>query len=206
MNINEIYQTVIQQVNDHALVVASLLLVSIIILYLSRKVIKRGWLNIKIRYRLNHLGVKHLSNVQWPDGLGSYFTIDRLILRPDGITVLMYKKYPGKIFCADDIDDWTQMLGQKSYKFKNPLYDLDYQINVIKRFVPDVPVNGFLFFDHTAEFPKGHPDRVIHYKKIPETLQRHRKNKIEDNVMSAWDKLNELARNKELVNNSVQLD
>lgn len=203
MNINELYQTVIQHVNDHAVMIALLLAVLTFVIYLSRNVIKQGWLNIKNRYRLNHLGVKHLSNVQWPDGLGSYFIIDRLILRPDGITVLIYKKYPGKIFCADGIDDWTQMLGQKSYKFKNPLYDLDCQINAIKAHVPNVRINGFLFFDHTAEFPKGHPDRVIHYKEIPEKLQRNKKNKIEDGVMSAWAKLKELASNKELTNNSV---
>ena len=206
MDINEIYQTIIQQVNDNALIFASLSMVLAIALYLSRKAMKQGWLNIKNRYRLNHLGVKHLCDVQWPDGLGSYFTIDRLILRPDGITVLVYIKYPGKIFCADDIDEWTQMLGQQSYKFKNPLYDLDCLINAIKTYVPNVPVNGFLFFDHTAEFPKGHPDRVIHYKKIPETLQRNRKYKVEDGVMSAWKKLNELVSDKALVSNSVQLD
>lgn len=181
-------------------------MVLVIILYLGRKTIKRSWLRLKNRYRLNHLGVKHLSNVQWPDGLGYYFTIDRLILRPDGITLLMYKQYPGKIFCADNMDDWTQMLGQKSYKFKNPFYDLDCQVSAVQSYVPNVPVNGFLFFDYTAEFPKGHPRRVIHHKSIPEILQRNRKRKVEDDVMSAWKKLKALAKNKQTMSSAIQLD
>lgn len=178
MNISELYQTIIQQLNDHALAIAWSLMVLVIVIYLSRKVIKRGWLIFKNRYRLNHLGVKHLANVQWPDGLGYYFTVDRLVLRPDGITLLMYKQYPGKIFCADNIDDWTQMLGQKSYPFKNPFYDLDCQISAIQSCVPNVSVNGFIFFDYTAEFPKGHPDRVIHHKCIPEILERNKKRNV----------------------------
>lgn len=197
MNISELYQTIIQQINDHALTIAASLMVFVFIVYLSRKVISRWWFIFKNRYRLNHLGVKHLSNVQWPDGLGYYFTVDRLILRPDGITVLMYKQYPGKIFCADNIDDWTQMLGQKSFKFKNPFYDLDCQVSAIQSCIPNIPVNGFIFFDYTAEFPKGHPDRVIHHKSIPEILKRHKKRDVEVDVMSAWKKLKEVVKNKQ---------
>lgn len=196
MNISEFYQTIIQLLNDHALTIAWSLMVFVMVFYLSRKAIKRWWLIFKNRYRLNHLGVKHLSDVQWPDGLGYYFTVDRLILRPDGITLLMYKQFPGKIFCADNIDDWTQMLGQKSYKFKNPFYDLDCQVNAIQSCVPNVPVNGFIFFDYTAEFPKGHPDRVIHHKSIPETLKPNKKRDVEDGVMSAWRELKKVVKKK----------
>lgn len=197
MNISELYQTIIQQVNDHALTIAASMMVFVFIIYLSRKLISRWWLIFKNRYRLNHLGVKHLSNVQWPDGLGYYFTVDRLILRPDGITLLIYKQYPGKIFCADNIDDWTQMLGQKSYKFKNPFYDLECQVNAIQSCVPNVSVNGVIFFDYTAEFPKGHPDRVIDHKSIPEDLKRHKKRDVEDSVMSAWKELKKVIEKKQ---------
>ena len=150
-------------------------------------------MNIKTRYRLNRLGLKQISNIQCPDGLGHYFTIDRLVMRHDGISLLLFKQYPGTIFCADDIDDWTQMLAGKSYRFKNPLVDLDYQVKAVAACVPDVPVNGFLLFGRHAEFPKGHPDRVIRLDKIPEALKRNKQHKVQASVESAWEKLGSIS-------------
>ena len=186
---SEIPQDIIQMAERYALPAVLVLLVFLIIVYLNRKKIKLSWLNIKTNYRLRRLGFKQVSNFRCPDGFGHHFAIDRLILRRDGITLLMYKSFPGKIFCAEKIDDWTQMLGRKSYRFKNPLYDLDQQVKAVSACVPDVPVNGVLFFDHQAEFPKGHPDRVIYLKNIPEGLKRTKGEKVEESVMSAWNNL-----------------
>ncbi len=189
MTMNEVLQD-ITQLSDHYVLSAALaLLVIVIIIYLSRRKIKHGWLNMKTRRCLNKLGYKQVTNFKCPDGLGHYFIIDRLILRKDGITLLLYKPYPGKIFCADKIDDWTQMLGMKSYRFKNPLYDLENQIKAVSACVSKVPVNGFLFFDHLTEFPKGHPDRIIHLKNIPQELERVKRDEVEPSVMTAWKNL-----------------
>jgi hypothetical protein len=192
MTISDIPQTIDNYIIASVLAPVSLL----VVIFLARSKIKHAWLNFKTRYRLNRLGLKQIANVQWPDGLGHYFTIDRLILRNNGITLLVYKQYPGKIFCADHIDDWTQMLGQKSYRFKNPFYDLDYQVKTIASCIPGVPVNGFLFFDQLAEFPKGHPDRVIHIKNIPEELKQNKRPQVEKSVLAAWNKLLTMAKNK----------
>ena len=165
-----------------------------IVIYLLRKKIKHTWLNFITRYRLNRLGLKQISNFQCPDGLGHYFNVDRLVMRNNGITVLVFKQYAGSIFCADHIDDWTQLLEGKSYRFKNPLVDLDYQINSVSACIPNVPINGYLFFGHQAEFPKGHPDRVIHLKKIPDELKPNKTYKVETVIDAAWKKLCELKR------------
>ncbi len=186
---SDISLDLIQLTDHYVLPVALVLLALAIIIYLNRREFKHNWLNLKTRSSLKRLGLKQISNLQCPDGLGHYFTIDRLILRHDGITLLIYKRYPGKIFCADQIDDWTQMLGNKSYHFKNPLYDLDYQVKAVSACVPKVPVNGFLFFDHLTEFPKGHPDRIIHLKKIPDELKRSKHHEVQTLVMAAWKKL-----------------
>ena len=159
------------------------------IFYLNRIRIKQSWLLFRTQYCLNHLGLEQISDIQFPDGLGHHFTIDRLLLRHNGITLLVYKKYPGRIFCASNIDEWTQMLGQKSYAFKNPLFELDYQIKAISAFLPDIPIDGFLFFDHTAAFPKGHPEQVMHPNLIPQELQRYNRHQVETKVMSAWKKM-----------------
>lgn len=189
MTISDILQSVDKIIGPYAFAIALALILSVVIIFLSRRKIKHAWLHFKTRYYLNRLGFKQKSNVQWPDGLGQNFSIDRLILRHDGITLLIYKRYPGKIFCADNIDDWTQMLGLKSYRFKNPLDELDFQVKAISTCIPNVSVNGFLFFDHLAEFPKGHPDRVIHLNNIPEELRRNKNLEVDASVMSAWKQL-----------------
>ena len=191
---NEVSLAIVQILERYALPVSLAVLVSVVIIYLNRVNIKHGWLNLKTRYQLNHLGVKQVSNLRCPDGLDHYFNIDRLILYHDGITLLVYKFYPGKIFCADEIDDWTQMLGKKSYRFKNPLYDLDCQIKAVSALVPGVQVNGFLFFGHLAEFPKGHPDRILRLQKIPDELKRDKHREVEKKVLSAWKDLLQMAK------------
>ena len=190
----DIPQDIIQLIDSYALPMVLLMLIFAILIYLSRRKIKHGWLNLKTRYCLNRLGIKQISNFKCPDGLGHHFILDRLILRHDGITLLIYKRFPGKIFCADEIDDWTQMLGNKSYRFKNPLYDLDCQIKAVSACVPNVAINGFLFFDHLTEFPKGHPDRIIHLKKIPEELKRNKHDEVQTPVMAAWKNLQLMAK------------
>jgi hypothetical protein len=149
-------------------------------------------MNIKTRHRINHMGLEQIANLHCPDGLGDHFVIDRLLLRRDGISLLIFKQYPGSIFCADGIDEWTQMIGGKRYPFKNPLVDLEYQVKAVSACVPGVPVNGYLYFDHHARFPKGHPERVIHLDNIPPSLQRSKKIKPEAAVAAAWEKIRAL--------------
>jgi len=165
------------------------LLLFMVILYVIRKRISSTWTNFKTQYCLNHLGLEQISNINCPDGLGHYFNIDRLVLRGDGVSLLVYKKYPGKIFCADHINDWTQMIGQKSFPFKNPLFELDYQIKALSACIPGIHIDGYLFFDQQAEFPKGHPQRVIHLRQIPEQLKRHKNVQVDPLVKTAWSKL-----------------
>jgi len=168
-----------------------LLLVSLVV---KRKQLQHRWLDLKTRWRLGRLGHGQLSKLHCPDGLGYHFVIDRIILRHDGITLLRQLNYSGKIFCADDIDDWTQMLGRKSYRFKNPIYELECQVKAVADCLPGVDVDGYLFFDHQASFPKGHPDRVIHLNNIPKILERNKQHKINAVVKSAWGKLKTMPR------------
>ena len=173
---------------------ALFLVLLLVLVAVKRKKLVHGWLNLKTRRRLNRLGYGKLSKLHCPDGLGYHFVIDRIILRHDGITVLKYMSYPGKIFCADDIDDWTQMVRRKSYRFKNPLYELECQIKAVAASIPGVTVDGYLFFDHHASFPKGHPRRVIHMNNIPESLERDKRHKVNAVVASGWKKLEGMPR------------
>jgi len=190
VNISQILD---QPVAGYALPLGLLILL-LAFLVLGRKSLAQGWLNLRTRMRLNRLGYGHLTKLQCPDGLGYHFVIDRLVLRHDGISLLMYINYPGKIFCADDIDDWTQMLGRKSYRFKNPFYELECQVKAVADCVPGVTVDGYLFFDNQASFPKGHPKRVIYLRNIPQRLERDKQFKVNEVVKSAWEKLKAMPR------------
>jgi len=189
---SDLYQYGISLSGQFALLIALILAALAIVIYLGRRKIHSVWLSLKTRYRLNRLGLRQMSGFKCPDGMGHFFTIDRLVMRHDGISVLLFIQYPGRIFCADDIDQWTQMLAGKSYRFNNPLVDLDYQVRAIAACIPDVPVNGFLLFDQHAVFPKGHPDRVIQLDNIPDALKRDKEHKVLASIESAWGKLSTL--------------
>ena len=193
---SDIFPDIFQISQRYALPLALILLALVFIIFLNRRKIRHGWLNLKTRRRLKRLGVKQVVNFKCPDGLGHHYIIDRLILRPDGISLLLLKCYPGKIFCADKIEHWTQMLGQKSYCFTNPLYDLECQIKAVSVCIPNVPVDGYLFFDHLSTFPKGHPDRVLYLKNIPQQLVSHKKDEVDASVMAGWKKLLQMVKSQ----------
>lgn len=192
MTTSDLYHYGTSLMDQYVLLIALALVTFVAVIVLGRSTIKQAWLDIKTRHHLKRLGFKQISNFQFPDGLGHYFTVDRLVMRHDGISLLVFKQYPGSIFCADDINEWTQMLAGKSYRFKNPLIDLDYQVKAISASVPDVAVNGYVFFNYQAEFPKGHPQRVIHLDNIPEALKRNKQQKVQAAVEAAWEKLSGL--------------
>ena len=81
--------------------------------------------------------------------------------------VIAYKPYVGNIYCAERIAEWTQVIGQKSFKFENPLFELDNQLTALTLALGNVPLKGYLFFSHSAVFPKGHPDSVLQPDSIP---------------------------------------
>lgn len=192
MKISDSFQSITNDANQYALLSALILATLVFVVVLKRRAIRQSWLNIKTRFCLNRLGLKHISNFRCPDGLGDHFIIDRLLMRPDGISVIVFKQYPGIIFCADNIDEWSQILEGKSYKFKNPLIDLEHQVNAVSACIPGVAVNGYLFFDHQAFFPKGHPERVIQLNTIPQSLKKDKRAPTENSVEPAWEKLRSL--------------
>lgn len=192
MNISDFSQTMTNDVNQYALLAALILMMFAIVIVLKRGAIRQSWLNIKTRFCLNRLGFKQITGFMCPDGLGDHFIIDRLLMCPDSITVIVFMRYPGIIFCADNIDEWSQVLEGKSYKFKNPLVDLDHQVNAVSACIPGVPVNGYLFFDHQALFPKGYPERVIQLNTIPQSLKRNKHASVEAAVEFAWETIKKI--------------
>ncbi len=185
-----------------ALPVAITLLAIIVILLINWKKIRHHYLEWSTRRRLNQIGIKQMKNVVCPDGLDGNFKIDRMAMLHDSILLLGFKPYSGNIYCADSIPEWTQVVGKKSFKFNNPLFELENQITAIQGIMPDVPIRGALFFDHNAKFPKGHPDKVLNPDNIPEYMQRARCPEPSSEILRAWETLLKMAKQ---VNQSVLL-
>lgn len=161
----------------------------IFIAYINRFKLKRLLQNWRTQRCLGQLGLDQINNLSCPDGLDGYFTIDRIILLDHAILIINYKKYPGKIFGSENIDEWTQMLGQKSYKFSNPLFNLNIQLQALSKCIPEIPVEARLFFDSNAEFPKSVPPKVIHPNYIEDRFFCNNRHKVKPEILLAWKKL-----------------
>ena len=120
------------------------------------------------------------------------FVIDRLALTRDSIILINYKRYAGRIYCAERIAEWTQVVGQKSFKFENPLFELENQMTSLRLVTGNVAVHGYLFFNHGATFPKGHPPTILFPDNIPESLLGVNCSPVIPEIMSAWERLKTL--------------
>jgi hypothetical protein len=163
-----------------------LLLCVAFLLWINHQRLRNCWLQFTTRSWLDRLGPEQLTAVQCLDGLDDHCNIDRLLLRHEVISVLVEKRYAGRMFAAEGIDQWTRMPGQRSYSLRNPLHELELQVRAVAACFPGVEVDGYLFFDHGATFPRDWPRRLIHPQHIPEELQPNHRHRVNPRVLQAW--------------------
>lgn len=173
--------------SEFTLPVALTLLVFMMILVINWRKLRHHWLEWSTRRCLNQIGIKQMKNFVCFDGLDGSFKIDRLVMLHDSILLIAFKPYSGNIYCADSIPEWTQVVGQKSFKFANPLFELENQATTIRNIIPAVPIHSVLFFDHSARFPKGHPDQVLNPDNIPEYFIRSLCPEPSSEIQKAWE-------------------
>ncbi len=167
-----------------------ILLVAItLILYLNRNTLQIRLREWRVQRCLNEIGSEQIRKLVCPDGLDGYFEIDRLALTRDSIILIHYKRYAGRIYCAERIAEWTQVVGQKSFKFENPLFELENQLTSLRVLSGQVPITGYLFLNHSATFPKGHPPTILHPDNIPEPLLGINCSPVKPEIKAAWEKL-----------------
>ena len=181
---------IFEQINLESDIVAyAIVLALAVILWINHKrigILFREW---RIQRNLKKIGAEQIRNLVCPDGLDGYFKLDRLALTRDAILLISYKAYGGNIYCAENISEWTQVIEQKSYKFENPLFDLENQLTALRLIMGNVPLRGYLYFNHSAEFPKGHPDSVIHPGNIPESILHQNCTSPRADIQAAWEQL-----------------
>lgn len=173
------------------LIVAGILVIFLILSLLPN--IKKMIRARKINTAIQHLGSQYLKQVILPDGLGGSIFFDYMVLAQNSIILVVLKKFSGTIFCAENIDQWTQLLGNKSYKFPNTLQQLDSDILAVSTIVKDVDVTGLVVFSSDCNFPKGKPNQV---KSISEINKSSVDKQLHSELLlNAWYQLKELSNN-----------
>lgn len=171
-------------------IMAVTLIIAIIFLgWINRTRLSASWQSWRTSRLLNSLGLEQICDLPCPDGLDGEFKLERLVLLPDEIVLVVYIRYPGYIYCAEKISKWTQVLAQKSYKFENPLFELEHQMTALAAMIPGIPISGYLFFDHSAAFPKGCPDAVLAPGNIPDKFTARDDAMADHRIMLAWEVL-----------------
>ena len=151
---------------------------------------------LKLTHLLKNSGSNVLHNITISDGMDGSIFIEYLILTPKKIILLGVKKYSGLIFAAEKIDLWTQVIGNKSYKFNNPLLQLENDALALMSKIENVIIEEKVLFINGSEFPKGKPERVISIDDIKK-WQEEGVGEIPDALTVAWDELASLAINND---------
>ena len=161
-------------------------------------------------WQLNHL-LKNISsdslhNITIPDGMDDKVFIEHLILVPKKIILLGVKKYRGLIFAADKIDLWTQVIGNKSYKFENPLRQLENDAVALNSKVKNTKIEEKVLFIKGSEFPKGKPDNIVTISDIKEWKSTFSKEDISGVIRADWEELVNASAANDLTSQGVLLD
>ena len=160
-----------------------------LILFLNRKRLLVGLREWRIQRCLARIGCEQIRDLVCDDGLEGQYVIDRLVLTPRAILLISYKPFVGNIYCAERISEWTQVVGRQSFKFENPLFELENQLTALRLLIGNAPLEAYLFFNNSAEFPKGHPQAVLYPEIVPDDFVGADCASIPPAIRAAWDSL-----------------
>jgi len=172
------------QTISYGLLVLLLLAAVAGILFFSK--IKRGYADWRLFQTVKKLGHEVMQNIILADGMDGTVYIDNLVLMPDGIMVVSVGRYQGAVFASENIDIWTQVVGQRSYKFSNPLLKLEQDIAAVRAHLPKINTIGILIFSADVNFPKGKPDNVISMDEAKQRFAGAHDKQVTAELLAAW--------------------
>lgn len=155
----------------------------------------------KLNNLLKNTGVESLHNISIADDMDEKIFIEHLILTANYILLLGVRRFRGLIFAADKIDLWTQVIGKKSYKFENPLHQLESDAIVLNTKIENSKVAGKVLFINGSEFPKGKPKDVITVSELKELSQESADFEVSGALRADWKQLTALAVSNNLEKN-----
>lgn len=182
----------------HVITWGGVILLVFLGIFLQRVKIKEAIAEYKLKLLLRKTGVDSRHNIVIPGGIDGSIFIENLILMPNEIFLLGVKKFQGLIFAGEKIDLWTQVIGNKSYKFQNPLHLLESNVVSLNSMIKASTVGKKVLFINGSEFPKGKPENIVSLEK----LKAWGRDKVEKNVPATlkkdWDTLTALEMKADL--------
>lgn len=158
---------------------------------------------------VDSLGVKYLRDVALPDGVDGLVFMDYLLLVPGGFVVVDTHHSAGHLFGGETVDQWSQVINNKTYKFANPLYanqsacqalQWNLQHNADAENLPaDIPwqIQGWVTFSNAGNFPKGIPAQVSMIDelkdKLSPLLDGPAPETVDENLQNAWSVLQKIS-------------
>lgn len=130
-----------------------------------------------------------------PDGIGGLLEIEHLMLLDQGL--LLIETYPisGNLFGAEQIDEWSQIIDGRSFKFANPLRRTRTARQALKLLAPNVPIFCRVVFSADSHFPKGKPEEVSTLATLDHDMQMVMDSPvITDKAQNAWQRCMRIAR------------
>ncbi len=135
---------------------------------------------------IRRLGLAIMKEVSIPDGMGGSVYIEYLVLQPKRLLLLSIKHYKGNIFAAEKIEQWTQVIGHHSYKFPNPLFHMESDLQVLRAISPKTDMEAAVIFEKNCKFPKGKPEGVFEYQGLQEMTRNSSKDAVPEALNVAW--------------------
>ena len=160
---------------------------AILLTALFYKRIKLWFAEYKLNHTIKKLGHDSLRDVVLECDVDGSVFIENIILTPDGIFVMALGHYKGVVFAAENIDLWTQIIGNRSYKFQNPLTKIEHESAAIQAHIPKQKIKNFVIYGAGVSFPKGKPENLYSIIQAKEKFGRHEEAQIAPDLLSAWE-------------------
>lgn len=149
----------------------------------------------KINSILQSLKQDEVKEIIIPDGIGGLLEIEHLILMEQGLLLIETYSMAGNIFGSEQIDQWTQIIDGRSFKFANPLRHIRTSRQALKVLAPNTPIFCRVIFSADSVFPKGKPEEVSTLNTLAEDMQSViERPAILDKVRHSWGRIMRIAR------------
>jgi hypothetical protein len=173
------------------------LVVLIILLLIAAVLLRKKPATAKSQLELLISEHKHdeAKNIIIPDGVGGLLEVEHVVFIDQGVLLLKTYEMDGHVFAADNIDQWTQIVNGRGFKFENPLNHIYRTKQALTTLMPKVPIFCRIVFNGKASFPKGKPQEVLVLSSINDDIEPVLSAPVINPVLKAsWEKCMRIAR------------
>lgn len=153
----------------------------------------------QITNAIEQVGAPYVREVVLPDEVDGFLLLDYVVLFPGRILVINIFDYEGFLFGGEKVDQWTQIVKNRTNKFLNPLYKMHECTEAVYYRVKNFPVSGIVVFTNIGQFPRGIPQGVVLIDELQGELRKYAAQKGEVGDMKLiWEQLLEEIKRVEM--------